>query len=565
MTIIERLQEWLDALTRRPLARRLLVRLGINPNHYLALRDLFVTLGQRGQITDQLGMESVALTMVAGLNAVAASVVALVAALMNAQPDTYLFGFLLFTAFLLLSVLLSEAGNSLVNPVEGVVLAHQPITGATYTAAKLTHLIIIVVSIVVAMNGIPAVLGLMLPTTTGWYPLKHLGAALGIGLMLALAVCGLFGWLLRFVPVRRLRMAALLVSVLPVAGFQAFIPFFRFLRRANLGRFIPDHPAAYWAAIAAGVALAATVIAFGLRALSADYLVNVSELMHSEGSRRRQARRSRRSLLGTLVGRIGGGQPARAGITYAFTMMRRDWHFRRGLIGLVAMLAYWVIMVIISGWPTDPFSQEFSAMHVVLHYAGVMIMALVAGMSYGSDRQGAWVFQTVPDQAFSAMARGIGAGVWLTFSVLPWVVCAPVLTWLWGPTHGLAFAAYAMTVCTVYLAIGLLALRCIPFSEAPDAFRMHASMGLLMLGSLVIAIVIALEHFVVFRSEARVVIVGSALAVAGGLGTRARVQRLANTMREQAARMSLPPEPQPNATRLFSHDVDDYHSAHGDR
>jgi hypothetical protein len=261
VTIIERLQEWLDTLTRRPLARRLLVRLGINPNHYLALRDLFVALGQRGQITDQLGMESAALAMMAGLYAVVASVVALVAALMNVQPDTYLFGFLLFTAFLLLSVLLSEAGNSLVNPVEGVVLAHQPITGATYTAAKLTHLIIIVVSIVVAMNGIPAVLGLMLPTTTGWYPLKHLGAALGIGLMLALAVCGLFGWLLRFVPVRRLRMAALLVSVLPVAGFQVFIPFFRFLRRANLGRFIPDHPAAYWAAIAAGVALAATLIA----------------------------------------------------------------------------------------------------------------------------------------------------------------------------------------------------------------------------------------------------------------------------------------------------------------
>jgi hypothetical protein len=41
------------------------------------------------------------------------------------------------------------------------------------------------------------------------------------------------------------------------------------------------------------------------------------------------------------------------------------------------------------------------------------------------------------------------------------------------------------------------------------------------------------------------------------------VQRLANTMREQAARMSLPPEPQPNATRLFSHDVDDYRSRVG--
>ena len=177
MNIIERLQEWLDALTRRPAVQRLLVRLGINPRHYLVLRDLFVTLGQRGQITDQLGMESGALTIISGLYAVIAAGVALIAALMNAQPDTYLFGFLASSTVILLSVLLSEAGNSLVNPVEGLVLAHQPITGATYTAAKLTHLLIIVVSIVVAMNGIPAVLGLMLPTTTAWYPLARPSAS----------------------------------------------------------------------------------------------------------------------------------------------------------------------------------------------------------------------------------------------------------------------------------------------------------------------------------------------------------------------------------------------------
>jgi hypothetical protein len=46
---------------------------------------------------------------------------------------------------------------------------------------------------------------------------------------------------------------------------------------------------------------------------------------------------------------------------------------------------------------------------------------------------------------------------------------------------------------------------------------------------------------------------------------RASERRLAIRMRDQAARMSLPPEPQPNATRLFSHGVNDYQSAHGDR
>jgi len=563
VNIIERLQEWLDALTRTPAVQRLLVRLGINPHHYLVLRDLFVTLGQRGQIKDQLGMESGALAMISGLYAVIAAGVALIAALSDASPDAYLFGFLLFTSIFLLTMLLSEAGNSLVNPVEGLVLAHQPITGATYTAAKLTHLLIIVVSIVVAMNGIPAVLGLMLSTTTGWYPLKHLGLAFAMGLVLALGVCGLFGWLLRFVPVRRLRMAALLVSGLPFVGFQLAEPVVRVLRRADVGRFIPDDPAVRWAGMAAGVALAATVIAFGLRALSADYLVSVSDLMHGEGSRHRPSRRRRRSPLAALIGRIGGGQPARAGITYVFTMMRRDWHFRRGLMGLVVTLVFGAFIVVVNGWPADPFGEEFSQMHLVLHYAGVLVLALPSGMNFGSDRQGAWLFQTVPDQAFTAMARGIGTGVWLTLSVLPWVVCAPLMMWLWGPAHGLAFAAYAVAVCTAYAAIGTRALRGIPFSEVPGTNHLPSNPALALTVPFIVAILVAIEHYIVFRSEVLVAIVGCALTVAGMLGMRARVRRLAIRMRDQAARMSLPPEPQPNATRLFSHDVNDYHSPYG--
>src|ERR1035438_1631331 len=70
---------------------------------------------------------------------------------------TMYFGiFMAMTAFLLLGILFSEAGNSLVNPVESLVLAHQPINGATYTAAKLTHLARILMFLVPALDGIPA-------------------------------------------------------------------------------------------------------------------------------------------------------------------------------------------------------------------------------------------------------------------------------------------------------------------------------------------------------------------------------------------------------------------------
>ena len=92
--------------------------------------------------------------------------------------------------------------------------------GATWSAAKLTHLVRAVVYVVAGVNGVPALIGLFLPhgEGTGWlfYPLAHLLIALGAGMVFALLCCSLFGWLIRFVPVRRLKAAAGLVQVVPM-------------------------------------------------------------------------------------------------------------------------------------------------------------------------------------------------------------------------------------------------------------------------------------------------------------------------------------------------------------
>ena len=84
--------------------------------------------------------------------------VVMVVAQRTSLPAYYAF-FLIFTAFLLLTVLLMETGNSLVNPEEGLVLAHQPVNGATYTAAKLTHLARIVLYLTTGDERCPGVSG----------------------------------------------------------------------------------------------------------------------------------------------------------------------------------------------------------------------------------------------------------------------------------------------------------------------------------------------------------------------------------------------------------------------
>ena len=124
------------------------------------------------------------------------------------DETTYASNFLVFNAVVLLSVLLPETSNSLLNPAEGLVLAHQPINGATYTAAKLTHLARIVFYLALGLNAIPAAAGLLVRGTNWSYPFMHLLAALAAGLFEALLCCALFGWLMRFVPVRRLERRA---------------------------------------------------------------------------------------------------------------------------------------------------------------------------------------------------------------------------------------------------------------------------------------------------------------------------------------------------------------------
>ena len=102
----------------------------------------------------------------------------------------------------------------------GLILAHQPVNGATWSGAKLTHLIKIVVYIVASVNGVPALVGIFLHHHNGVPPVVyfpvHIVIALGAGLVVALLCCSLFGWLVRFIPARRLKAAAAMAQVLPM-------------------------------------------------------------------------------------------------------------------------------------------------------------------------------------------------------------------------------------------------------------------------------------------------------------------------------------------------------------
>ena len=337
---------FLDSIARRWLRGRAFARLlegcAIQPRRYWLLVDLFQNLGERGEVA-QMGNQDYSLRFLVVFWFFVGGLFSVAMAFTGTDPQWYLLIYLGITAFNLSILLIPEAAENLVNPVEGMILAHQPVNGATWSAAKLTHLVKAVVYVVAGVNGVPALVGLFLPhgDGIGWlvYPLAHLLIALGVGMVVGLLCCSLFGWLIRFVPVRRLKAAAGLVQVVPMLflfGFQILMPLWRdlvdsagslelFQRWLAASDAVPGGLPVLLGVPGAAVVLVGVLQ--GLKALSVDHLIRVSGLMHSGNRVRRRNRRS--SGVGPWVSRLAGGQAGRAGFEYVRSLVFRDWQFLR--------------------------------------------------------------------------------------------------------------------------------------------------------------------------------------------------------------------------------------------
>ena len=520
----------------------LLQRCGIEPRRYWVLVDLFNTLGARLEVA---GMDYGA--MHAGMIVwfVLSSLISFVMFAAGSTPGIYLVVFLAITVFQVSIVLVAEVSESLVNPVAGLILAHQPVNGATWSGAKLTHLIVVVVYIVTGINGVPALVGVLLPHTDRFvrlvYPPAHFLLALGAGLVVALLCCSLFGWLVRFVPVRRLKAAAALMQTVPILCMYGyfFLPELaaQLVRRAGsialpagwlaAGEAVPGGFLALLGATGAAVAIGAVV--FGLRALSADHLIRVSGLMQSPTGMRR--RRRRRLQVGQGIARVAGGQAGRAGYEYLRCMLVRDWQFRRNMAMLAAPLIIWFILLLVVGREVSPFDAGFAAAYFLPHLFGMTVVFTCRLLPYGNDYKGIWSFGVVPDSSFRPFVRGIHAALWLMLIVLPNIFWLLVLAWSWGVTDAVFFIAHSTAVASLYLGLGLRLVNGVPFGKQTPSAAGSPTTGLwLLLYPVVLAVAIGIQYLL-FRSVAAVVISTVVVGVGTYFLTRAGLVRFASRMR----------------------------------
>ena len=524
---MKQLQQIIERALRGPGPSRLLHRFGVDARRFWLLMDLFGQLHDRREILNQLGRDGPTLKVITAIYFVIAALVSLVMLARHAPLAALFSTFLGFTAFLLFTILLSEAGNSLLNPAEGLILAHQPINGATFTAAKLSHLLRIVAYLVVGLNAVPALAGLGWKDAAWWYPFLHLGAAFAAGLVMALFCCAIFGWLVRFVPPARLKAAGQIADMMPWIVVLTFQYAHVGLGQLQPGRWLPADPHVQAALAAVALLAAAASIWFGIRALSGDYLVKVATIAHSSSGAKSPLRRA---PVGALVARFTGGPPARAGFEYMRRMVVRDWQFRRQLLPLLPAIIGPLVMIA-RDWRTSPFSGKFTSAHVLPHVIGVWLFFICLILQYGSDYKGAWIFQLPPSRNFDRFVRGVHAFLLLALVVAPNAVLLPVVCWAWGLWQGALFVAFSLAVSSIYLAGTLRMVEGLPFARQMEANRGAGFIPLMVLGGAIIAVAVAAQHFLLFRYPLAVLAVTPALAVIAIELTKSSLTAFADTIR----------------------------------
>ena len=175
----------------------LLRRCGIDPRQYWLLVDLFGTLSERQEVA-RMGSNDYAMRYLMAFLCLMGAGVSLLLAAFDASPGIFSLVLIGLTVFQLSVVLLPEVAENLVNPVEGLVLAHQPVNGATWAGAKLTHLVKLVLYVVAGINFLPAIIGVFLDHPSRFlsltYPVRHLLIAVGRGAASRIALLQFF-WL----------------------------------------------------------------------------------------------------------------------------------------------------------------------------------------------------------------------------------------------------------------------------------------------------------------------------------------------------------------------------------
>jgi len=545
----------LERIVRFPAVQRLLSEIGVDPRQFQLFLGLLRTLSERQEFMGNLGVNRFAIAYVALLYLFFFGLPMGLLVLARFATPVYLLVNLTVTTLLLLLLIVSEAANTLFNPTEASVLAHQPVHAFTYVAAKIVHLLLIVLYLVPALAGPAALCGVFLKDARWFYPLTHFAAVLLAGLFTAFFICALYGWLFRVFPAARLKNVSLWLQLLAFAAMPAiggivgafivslrsmefdinrwaWLPLSWFVEMGLLGTRVAARQLGWLGPLS--IVLTAVVIWLGLRGFSKEYLQQVPAMLREHsGHARRSARASR---IAPLIRFLTGSPEGVAAFGFTGKLMRRDWHFRRNALPGVLPAALWIVGGIVSmlakpGLAISPLlSHKFSPAHLFPHALGYMLLLPCAMIAFTDWHQGSWIFLTAPLSRLRAFALGVCAALWLPGVVLPHLCLLPLTAWFWGWKAAILFSFFSAVVASFYLALEVLLISGLPFGNPYKASRSAIGIPVMIIGGMTAGILVGLQ-WLAFQIWWVAIAAGLLLALATWLAARLTLRQLEGEIR----------------------------------
>jgi hypothetical protein len=516
------MQDSLTTLCERIAAKQqsqtLLRRMGLDSRQFVVFLGLFRQLSERDEFIGSIGVNRFNIAYIAlfaaGLGFIPWSLFAV--ALANAEapqiadsgatPESlFLLATLTVTFVVTFLIFIREAARALFNPVEASMLAHTPIHSSTYAAAKILHIFVAVVYIVLGLNAYPALLSTMflaisLFERAPWFfPLAQLASAFLIGFWTAFVICALYGLMRRFVPANLLKTAVAWIQCLSLSAlvaiptfrpqmfFQAFLPG---LFTARFGSSRTWLPSTWFAEIgrlgcsgsswrlgllgAISILASALMIWFGMRSFSGGYLTEAISNEH-RWARRSGAGKAVFSWWGAASARALARSPSGiAAFCFISKVIRRDWLLRRLIwsqtwVPLLALLG--VTLTLDRFGIASPISGDRSFAHVLPHLLGIIAVALCVNLAFSASSKASWVYLTAPIGSARAFARGAFWALWIPAAALPHFALVFLFLRQLNWEEAAFIAGFNLIVVTLYLAFSIELITDMPFSTAATESR----------------------------------------------------------------------------------------------
>jgi hypothetical protein len=468
----------------------------------------------------------------------------LLATALATRGDQFIYALFTLSASMFLTALtvIMEYSAVVVHPDDFEIMAHRPISPATYFWAKVGNLLFYVTLTALALSLGPAIIGSKALGGGPLFGVTYLPVAVVACGWIASAAVLFYTVALRTLGHERLTSTITyfhtIATVVLVLGY-IFLP--RALESdptalaIQRGSWIFAVPPAWFAAVVelvtqgnvgsnaalAALAVGSTVVVAVAAAntISLDYSRRISELASTSKAAPAEARSIERrgtSRLGAILCRT---DVERAGFELMAKYMRRDRRLRSRIYPAFGLPLAAYLYGLLSRGPMSPFvapdtDSPIAARELLGFYSVFMTFFFASTMTQSEEWQAAWVFYAAPIENRAGLLIGARKLVIGRFIVPFFVVLGMLLLFVMPPTDALVFTLILLLLTLLAFSLLSLAGPYPPLSQPPEKTRHARNIGLIMILGMFMAALVAVQRVVAFAPEGAWVLVAALVGLA---------------------------------------------------